>query len=69
MIVAVLRKRPWLWVVFAFVLLITGWLVFFKVVLSAPMPRVEFGEPLPEGIVPGSGHPAAQERAREENDD
>ncbi|QQL46083.1 hypothetical protein [Sulfuriroseicoccus oceanibius] len=58
----VFSKRPWLWVIIAFLVLIGSWLVLFKLALgNRPQsydPRK--GETYPEGVVPGSGHPAAQ---------
>lgn len=61
MIVGFFRKRPWLWVVIAFIALILSWVVLYSIALKKPVIYVQPGEPLPEGVVPGSGHPSAQD--------
>jgi len=62
------RERPWIWVVIAFIVLILSWVVLFNLALKRPVIRVEPGEPLPEGVVPGSGHPSAQNADTEEGE-
>jgi len=56
----VFSKRPWLWVVIAFIVLIGSWLVLFKLALgNRPVSYDPLkGETYPEGVVPGSGHPS-----------
>ena len=68
MIIRLLRERPWIWVVIAFIVLILSWIVLFNLALKQPVLRVEPGEPLPEGVVPGSGHPSAQNPDSKEGD-
>lgn len=36
-----LRKRPWLWIVFAFILLIAGWIVLLKIAADHRPANVE----------------------------
>ena len=61
MIIGWIRQRPWIWVIVAFVILILSWVVLYELALKAKVIRIEPGEPLPEGVVPGSGHPSAQD--------
>lgn len=66
MIVRFVRERPWLWVVVGFIVLILSWVVLYNVALKKPVLHVEPGESLPEGVVPGSGHPSVQDADSEE---
>lgn len=66
MIIRLFRERPWLWVVIAFIVLILSWVVLYNLALKQPVLHVKPGESLPEGVVPGSGHPSAQDADIEE---
>jgi len=68
MIVRFVRERPWLWVVVGFIVLILAWVVLYNLALKQPVLHVKPGEELPEGVVPGSGHPSAQEGEIEEDE-
>lgn len=58
----VFSKRPWLWVIIGFTVLIGSWMILFKLALGNPPASYDprKGETYPEGVVPGSGHPAVR---------
>jgi len=41
-----LRKRPWLWIVFAFVILIASWTVLLKIAIDRRPANVELATPV-----------------------
>jgi|APTNR8051073442_1049403.scaffolds.fasta_scaffold11053_3 hypothetical protein len=41
-----LRKRPWLWIVFAFVILIASWTVLLKIATDRRPANVELATPV-----------------------